>query len=128
MANSTKYLLAEQVQTRLAGGFRDANQPVQNEDIVKAIEQIINSMFQSTLNCKVKFKIEKMKILILFLKKIGDKEKLLLFLYSKFDDDTQSWLNDSVGVFDKLSFITRWIIRVNNWIVVSICFNQKNRR
>ena len=46
MANSTKYLLAEQVQTRLAGGFRDANQPVQNEDIVKAIEQIINSMFQ----------------------------------------------------------------------------------
>ena len=46
MANSTKSLLAEQVQTRLAGGFRDANQPVQNEDIVKAIEQIINSMFQ----------------------------------------------------------------------------------
>jgi len=46
MANSTKYLLAEQVQIRLAGGFRDANQPVQNEDIVKAIEQIINSMFQ----------------------------------------------------------------------------------
>jgi hypothetical protein len=46
MANSTKYLLAEQVQTRLAGGFRDANQPVQTEDIIKAIEQIINSMFQ----------------------------------------------------------------------------------
>jgi len=46
MANSTKYLLAEQVQTRLAGGFRDASQPVQNVDIVKAIEQIINSMFQ----------------------------------------------------------------------------------
>ena len=46
MANSTKYLLAEQVQTRLAGGYRDASQPVQNVDIVKAIEQIINSMFQ----------------------------------------------------------------------------------
>ena len=45
MANSTKYLLAEQVQTRLAGGL-GASQPVQNEDIVKAIEQIINSMFQ----------------------------------------------------------------------------------
>ncbi len=45
MANSTKYLLAEQVQTRLAGGL-GASQPVQNGDIVKAIEQIINSMFQ----------------------------------------------------------------------------------
>jgi len=47
MANSSKYLLAEQIQTRLAGGFRDANQPVQTEDIVKAFEQIINSMFKS---------------------------------------------------------------------------------
>jgi hypothetical protein len=47
MANSTKFLLAEQVLTRLAGGYRDVAQSVQMEDVVKAIEQVINTMFQT---------------------------------------------------------------------------------
>lgn len=47
MANSTKYLMAEQVLMRLAGGYRDVAQSVQMEDVVKAIEQVINSMFQT---------------------------------------------------------------------------------
>src|SRR5512136_2406077 len=46
MAGTTKYLMAEQVLTRLPGGFRDVNQSVQMEDVVKSIEQVINSMFQ----------------------------------------------------------------------------------
>ena len=47
MAGTTKYLMAEQILTRLAGGYRDSNQPVQMEDVVKAIEQVINTMFQT---------------------------------------------------------------------------------
>lgn len=46
MAGTTKYLMAEQVLIRLAGGFRDVSQSVQMEDVVKSIEQVINSMFQ----------------------------------------------------------------------------------
>jgi len=46
MAGTTKYLMAEQILTRLAGGFRDVSQSVQMEDVVKSIEQVINSMFQ----------------------------------------------------------------------------------
>lgn len=46
MAGTTKYLMAEQILTRLAGGYRDNNQPVQMEDVVKAIEQVVNSTFQ----------------------------------------------------------------------------------
>ena len=46
MAGTTKYLMAEQVLLRLAGGYRDSNQPVQMEDVVKAIEQVVNSTFQ----------------------------------------------------------------------------------
>lgn len=46
MAGTTKYLMAEQILTRLAGGYRDSNQPVQMEDVVKAIEQVVNSTFQ----------------------------------------------------------------------------------
>lgn len=46
MAGTTKFLMAEQVLLRLAGGFRDVNQSVQMEDVVKSIEQVINSMFQ----------------------------------------------------------------------------------
>jgi hypothetical protein len=46
MAGSTKYLLAEQVLIRLAGGYRDYNQSVQIEDAIKAIEQVVNSTFQ----------------------------------------------------------------------------------
>jgi len=47
MANSTKYLMAEQVLLKLAGGYRDVAQSVQMEDVVKAIEQVINTMFQT---------------------------------------------------------------------------------
>jgi hypothetical protein len=47
MANSTKYLMAEQVLLRLAGGYRDVAQSVQMEDVVKSIEQVINAMFQT---------------------------------------------------------------------------------
>ena len=47
MANSTKFLMAEQVLLRLAGGYRDVAQSVQMEDVVKAIEQVINTMFQT---------------------------------------------------------------------------------
>ena len=46
MAGTTKYLMAEQILTRLAGGYRDSNQPVQMEDVVKAIEQVVNATFQ----------------------------------------------------------------------------------
>jgi hypothetical protein len=46
MPNTTKYLLAEQVLIRLAGGYRDYNQSVQMEDCIKAIEQVINETFQ----------------------------------------------------------------------------------
>jgi ribosomal protein S1 len=35
MANSTKFLMAEQVLLRLAGGYRDVAQSVQMEDVVK---------------------------------------------------------------------------------------------
>ena len=41
MANSTKFLMAEQVLLRLAGGYRDVAQSVQMEDVVKAIEELI---------------------------------------------------------------------------------------
>lgn len=47
MANSTKFLMAEQVLMRLAGGYRDVAQSVQMEDVIKSIEQVINSMFQT---------------------------------------------------------------------------------
>ena len=47
MANSTKFLMAEQILLRLAGGYRDVAQSVQMEDVVKAIEQVINTMFQT---------------------------------------------------------------------------------
>lgn len=47
MANSTKFLMAEQVLLRLAGGYRDVAQSVQMEDVIKAIEQVINTMFQT---------------------------------------------------------------------------------
>jgi len=47
MAASTKYLLGEQVLLRLAGGYRDNSMAVQMEDVVKAIEEIINSMFRT---------------------------------------------------------------------------------
>jgi hypothetical protein len=46
MAGTTKYLMAEQVLLRLAGGYRDSNQPVQMEDVVKSIEQVVNATFQ----------------------------------------------------------------------------------
>jgi len=44
--SSTKKILAEQVLIRLAGGYRDSNDPVQIEDVIKSIEQVINSMFK----------------------------------------------------------------------------------
>jgi hypothetical protein len=47
MAASTKYLLGEQVLLRLAGGYRDNSMAVQMEDVVKAIEEIINSIFRT---------------------------------------------------------------------------------
>lgn len=47
MANSTKFLMAEQILMRLAGGYRDVAQSVQMEDVIKAIEQVINSIFQT---------------------------------------------------------------------------------
>ncbi len=46
MPNTTKYLLAEQVQMRLEGGYVDIAAAVQREDIYKAIEQKINSIFK----------------------------------------------------------------------------------
>lgn len=39
--------MAEQVLMRLAGGYRDVAQSVQMEDVIKSIEQVINSMFQT---------------------------------------------------------------------------------
>jgi hypothetical protein len=47
MAASTKYLLGEQVLLRLAGGYRDNSMAVQMEDVVKAIEEVINAMFRT---------------------------------------------------------------------------------
>jgi hypothetical protein len=44
--SSTKKILAEQVLSRLAGGYIDTSDPVQIEDVIKSIEQVINSMFK----------------------------------------------------------------------------------
>lgn len=46
MPLTTKYLLAEQVQMRLEGGYVDIAASVQREDLYKAIEQKINVMFK----------------------------------------------------------------------------------
>ena len=46
MPNTTKYLLAEQVQMRLEGGYPDIAQAVQRPDLYKAIEQKINAMYK----------------------------------------------------------------------------------
>jgi hypothetical protein len=43
---TTKRIIADQVLQRLAGGFPDVQEAVQKEDIFKAIEQKINSMFK----------------------------------------------------------------------------------
>lgn len=44
--SSTKYIIAEQVLMRLYGGMPDTNNPVQPEDVYKALEQKINSLFR----------------------------------------------------------------------------------
>lgn len=46
MPNTTKYLIAEQVQLRLEGGYADIAASVQREDLYKAIEQKVNAMFK----------------------------------------------------------------------------------
>ena len=46
MANTTKYLLAEQVMYRISGGYPDVSSPVDRRDIYKAIEQLINSQYK----------------------------------------------------------------------------------
>ena len=44
--SSTKYIIAEQVLMRLYGGRPDTSDAVQPEDIYKAIEQKVNSLFK----------------------------------------------------------------------------------
>jgi len=43
---STKYLIAEQVLTKLAGGYPDIADSVQKPDLYKRIEQKVNAMFK----------------------------------------------------------------------------------
>lgn len=46
MSGITKFVVAEQVLFRLAGGVPDTNFPVQHEDVYKALEQKVNSLFK----------------------------------------------------------------------------------
>ncbi len=46
MANSTKKILAEQILYRIYGGTPDTSAPIQEEDVFKALEQKINSLFK----------------------------------------------------------------------------------
>lgn len=46
--SSTKYIIAEQVLFRLAGGYPDVADSVQREDVYKKLEQKINAKFKLT--------------------------------------------------------------------------------
>lgn len=47
MANSTKKILSEQIRYRLEAGYPDVAASVQEEDVIKAIEQTVNALFKS---------------------------------------------------------------------------------
>lgn len=46
MPNTSKYLIAEQILFRIYGGVPDTGAPIQYDDVYKAIEQKVNSLFK----------------------------------------------------------------------------------
>lgn len=47
MASSTKVLMAQQILYRIYGGYPDVNSPIQEPDVIKAIEQCINGRYKT---------------------------------------------------------------------------------